>query len=97
MTDCIDCGTGKDRAGYGRSLVGGRGGVWRLKHRMAWEAVYGAIPEGLFVCHKCDNPSCVNPNHLFLGTPRENCADCISKGRGIGKRGPDKKPRKRKD
>lgn len=50
-------------------------------HRVVWELENGQIPEGMFVCHTCDNPPCCNPDHLFLGTPKDNVQDAISKGR----------------
>ena len=58
----------------GRASVG-------YAHRAAWEFVHGPIPFGLFVCHHCDNPPCVRPDHLFLGTQNDNVQDAVSKGR----------------
>lgn len=56
-------------------------------HRVAWRLVNGPIPEGMWVLHHCDNPSCVNPKHLFLGTPKDNAQDMIKKGRQGDNRG----------
>lgn len=58
-----------------------RNGRTYLTHRLTWEWANGPIPEGMNVCHKCDNPPCCNPDHLFLGTQRDNIRDCVVKGR----------------
>lgn len=50
-------------------------------HRLAWQIVHGPLPRDVFVCHKCDNPSCGNPDHLFVGSPKDNTHDAMKKGR----------------
>ena len=73
-------------SGYVDDAPNGYGGVF-LKgkryaaHRISWEIHYGPIKNGLCVCHKCDNPPCTNPLHLFLATNKENQKDCFLKGR----------------
>ena len=64
--------------GYGRF---GLNGKTELAHRASYMLHKGDIPEGFHVCHTCDTPSCVNPDHLFLGTPKDNMQDCKKKGR----------------
>ena len=66
--------------GYGQ--IGDGNGKLIYAHRMAWELVYGPIKEGMCVLHKCDNPSCVNPMHLFLGSIADNARDMSAKLRG---------------
>ena len=68
----------KDRKGYGRINSNGSP---MLSHRLSWEIHFGPIPDGLNVLHRCDNPPCCNPEHLFLGDNAENMQDCSRKGR----------------
>ena len=77
--DCILWDKYRDKkSGYGIASV--RGKLVKA-HRLAWESANGPIPAGLFVLHRCDNPPCVNPEHLFVGTQTDNMRDCRDKGR----------------
>jgi hypothetical protein len=76
--ECWEWQAGKNPRGYGQFSFKGR---QKMAHRVIWILTNGPIPAGFFICHKCDNPSCVNPAHLFPGTPLDNTRDCISKGR----------------
>lgn len=66
--------------GYGQLHLGG-GSRHVLAHRYSWELAFGKVPRGRYVLHYCDNPKCVRPDHLFLGTQRDNVADMVQKGR----------------
>ena len=86
VTRAIGCWTwagSKTRQGYGCIGSGGKYAPVVKAHRVSWELNRGPIPQGLCVLHHCDNPSCVNPNHLFLGTVRDNWNDAITKGRAV--------------
>jgi hypothetical protein len=78
MDDCIEFEGCRNKKGYG---VKNRNSKSCLAHRLAWLDTHGEIPDGLFVLHKCDNPACINLEHLFLGTNLDNMRDMISKGR----------------
>jgi hypothetical protein len=79
--DCWLWAAGKDKDGYGVVRFKGRRRV--KAHRAAHEIFKGPIGEGQMVCHACDTPSCVNPDHLFLGSAKSNKADCVAKGRHV--------------
>ena len=81
---CLEWTGALNEAGYARLSVEGRN---VRVHRLNWELTHGAIPDGMFVCHRCDNPKCVDPDHLFLGTNQDNVTDMMTKGRGsVGER-----------
>ena len=79
--DCWLWTGAKGPKGYGQSNLRFGDCVEHRAHRIAWRLYKGPIPKGLLVCHHCDKPSCVNPDHLFLGTHFDNIHDCIRKGR----------------
>jgi hypothetical protein len=78
MTPCIEWTGPLDGKGYGKQRIQGR---LVGSHRLAFAAAHGPIPVGLDVLHRCDNPPCVNPDHLFLGTAADNARDMVAKGR----------------
>lgn len=83
LDDCWEWTASKFKAGYGQLTHGYAEGEHKnLKgHRVSYEIHFGAIPDGMLVCHRCDEPSCANPRHLYLGTWQDNVQDMIVKGR----------------
>jgi len=88
VSKCWEWSSSKDSDGYGQHIcyVDGKKKSARA-HRVAWELFNGPIGAGLCVLHICDNPSCVNPDHLFTGTHKDNARDREKKGRGAIQRG----------
>lgn len=76
---CLLWTAGRFKDGYGGFYI--KGSMHRA-HRVSWEISCGVIPDGLQVLHSCDNPLCVNPEHLFLGSPDDNMKDMSKKFRG---------------
>lgn len=79
---CWEWTSARNEPGYGVLRIGEGN---KLAHRLSWELEHGPIPSGLIVLHRCDNPGCVRPDHLLLGTHADNNADMWAKGRGVAK------------
>lgn len=78
--DCWQWVAGSNQHGYGTFFDGER---CTKAHRFSYALQNGSIPDGMDICHKCDNPPCCNPNHLFAGTAQDNITDAIAKGRHV--------------
>ena len=80
QTDCWEWTGSNNAKGYGQLRIN-----WKLRyaHRVSYELYRGKIPEGMYVCHRCDNRKCVNPDHLWLGTQKDNLQDMMLKGRRV--------------
>lgn len=77
-TGCWEWMGAKTKNGYGHMNIFYKN---QYAHRISYEIKYGEIPVGMVACHKCDNPACVNPDHIFIGTQKDNIQDMIKKGR----------------
>jgi hypothetical protein len=78
VTECIEWEWTRSKAGYGQTYWDGKR---EYAHRAVWMMLYGPIPPKHVVRHRCDNPPCINPDHLILGTQADNMQDCTSRGR----------------
>jgi hypothetical protein len=78
LGSCDEWVGAKTRKNYGTRRYKGK--LWRA-HRAAWDEQVGPIPDGLWVLHRCDNPPCIRVSHLYLGTAKDNRADCVQKRR----------------
>ena len=81
IDDCWNWTGCTKSSGYGAFRIGGRKGKTISANKFAYEITKGEIPEKHDVCHKCDNRLCCNPNHLFVGTRKQNMIDCVNKNR----------------
>lgn len=79
--DCWLCHLLPNAQGYSCIAIGGRFGRKLRASRFIYSEVIGQIPDGMLILHSCDNPRCINPDHLFLGTEKDNTQDMINKGR----------------
>mgnify|MGYP001546247430 CR=1 FL=1 len=83
MDSCFIWYCARTHDGYGQKRING---VGHYTHRLAYEGANGPIPEGMFVLHRYDTPPCCNPDHLFLGTKKDNTHDMIAKGHSRGQK-----------
>ena len=81
--ECWEWVASRNRDGYGRCTAFGN--PWEGAHRVSYRMHIGSIPNGMSVCHSCDNAACVNPTHLFLGPQRDNMRGAADRGRLLGK------------